>query len=434
MSPLVAGAIGLAIMILLLISGMPLGVVMALVGMAGFAYLVPGPAVFEMAMSSAYGSIASYDLTVIPLFVLMGEIAFYSGISGSLYSVANKWVGSVSGGLAMATIWACAGFAAICGSSMASAATMATVSLPEMKRNRYSPALATGAVAAGGTLGVLIPPSTGFIIYGIITQTSIGKLFISGIAPGILLVILFSITIFIQSRLDPCVGPPAPKTTFKEKIYSLPQLVDVLILFILVMGGLFIGFFTPTEAAAVGAFLTLLLSVVRRRLNWQGFVNSFVDTALTTGMIFFILIGAMIFNKFLAVSTIPAEAASFISGLHVSHLVVLLLILIVYIILGCLLDTLAMILLTTPIFFPVVMALGYDPILFGVLVVIEIEMGSITPPVGMNVFIVAGVAKDIPMQQIFKGIFPFFVMMAVAMAFIIAFPQIALFLPGFMKY
>ncbi len=434
MSNLAVGTIGVILMVLLLVSKIPIGLVMALVGFAGFAYLVSPNAALEMMASTCYGTMADYGLTVIPLFILMGEFASNSGITKELYATSNKWMGHIPGGLAIATIWACAGFAAVCGSSVASAATMGTVTIPEMKKYCYAPPLRTACVVAGGTLGILVPPSVGFIIYGIITNTSIGKLFVAGIIPGILLASMFTIIIYAQVRINPSLAPEATaKVSFIKKLSSLKGSIDMLIVFIFVMGGLFVGFFTPTEAGAMGAFFTLALSLVRRRINFKGITKSLFSTASTTGMIFLITIGAMVFSRFLALSTLPTEVAKWVGNLSLSPVIILIIMLLMYLILGCILDTLAMILLTIPIFFPVITTLGFDQLWFGVLVVIMAEVGLITPPIGMNVYVIAGVAKDVPLGTIFKGSYPFALIMLGFVGLIIVFPSIATFLPAFMK-
>ena len=432
MNPITVGIIGIVVMITLLMFRVWIGAAMMLVGLVGFAVLSSVRTALEMAAVTAYGTMADYNFTVVPLFVLMGEIAYNAKISSDLYTTANKWIGQLRGGLAMATVWACAGFAAICGSSVAAAATMGTVTLPEMEKHGYDESLRAGSVAAGGTLGILIPPSMGFIVYGIITNVSIGSLFIAGIIPGIILATLFTISITIQTRINPKLAPIAEKSTWKEKFLSLTGLLDMLILFILVIGGLFVGIFTPTEAGAVGAFGAIALSLIRRRLTLKGFTNAIMETALTTGMVFFILIGAMIFNRFLAISSIPAFLSEWVGNLPFPPVGILIVILCIYLVLGCIIDSMAMILLTIPIFFPVAMAIGFDPLWFGVITVIAMEMGLITPPVGMNVYVVSGVARGIPLQVIFKGIFPFLIMMVIMILILIIFPEIATFLPKYM--
>jgi tripartite ATP-independent transporter DctM subunit len=375
----------------------------------------------------------SYSLTVIPLFILMGQIAFHAGISRRLYDSAYTFLGHFPGGLAMATIGACAGFAAICGSTNAAAATMATVALPEMKRYKYSMELATGSVAAGGSLGILIPPSVIFIVYGIMTEQSIGKLFAAGILPGILLSILFILTIYIRVRIKPMLGPPGPKTSLREKLQSLSGVIEMLLIFGLVMGGLFKGFFTPTEAGAAGAFITLMLAVGRRHISWEKFLVAIWESVRISCMVLVIVAGATVFGHFLAVTRIPYILADWVAGLPLPPWAIMGLIISIYLIGGCFMDSLAMILLTIPIFYPVAVNLGYDPIWFGVIIVLITEMGVITPPVGVNVYVVSGVAKDVPLEVIFKGILPLLGALIVCNIILIIFPQIALFLPSLMR-
>lgn len=432
MSPTIIGIIGIVVLFSVLLSRMPVGLVLTLVGFLGFSSLVTLEAGVSLLGNQPFTIAADYGLTVVPLFVLMGQFAFYSGISERLYGAAHKVMGHFRGGLAMASIVACALFAAICGSSVATAATMGSVSLQEMKKYNYDPKLATGSVAAGGTLGILIPPSVAFIIYGIITEQSISKLFLAGIFPGVLLAVLFIITIYVITRFNPNLGPEAPRAKLKEMVISLHGIVEALALFALVMGGLFVGFFTPTEAGAIGALGALAIALARRRLSWQGFIAALNDTLRITAMIFVIIIGAMIFSRFLAVTQIPAVLAGVISGLPLPPLFIIAGIIIIFLLGGCFLDGPALILIFTPIFFPVVNALGINPIWFGVIVVIMTEMGLLTPPVGLNVYTISGVAKDVPLEDIFRAIFPFLIPMIVCVIILMFFPQIALFLPGLM--
>ncbi|MEA3470841.1 MAG: TRAP transporter large permease [Thermodesulfobacteriota bacterium] len=432
MSPTVTGIIGIVALFLFIFSRMPVGFVMVIIGFVGFGTLVSFDASMNLIAKDIYSVFGSYNLTVIPLFVLMGQLAYHSGISKRLFDAAYKFIGHWPGGLAIATIGACAGFAAICGSTNATAATMAAVTLPEMKRYNYKPELATGVVAAGGSLGILIPPSVIFIVYGILTEQSIGKLFVAGILPGILLTTLFVLTIVIWTSLRPELGPRGPKVTFREKIESLSGLVETLILFILVMGGLFVGFFTPTEAGAVGAFGTLILAVARRNLSWKGFVTSLFETTRISCMILVIVAGATIFGHFLAVSRIPFDIANWIATFQLPNYVIMLFIILIYFIGGCFIDSLALIMLTVPIFYPVITYLGYDPIWFGVVIVLITQIGVITPPVGINVYVVSGVARDVPLETIFKGVMPLLLALIIGTLLLIPFPQIALFLPGLM--
>lgn len=433
MDPTTVGVIGLVVLVIALFSRMPVGFVMALIGFLGFSYLVSLEGGLRLFAKDIFVIFGSYSLTVIPLFILMGQIAFHAGISRRLYDSAYTFLGHFPGGLAMATIGACAGFAAICGSTNAAAATMATVALPEMKRYKYSMELATGSVAAGGSLGILIPPSVIFIVYGIMTEQSIGKLFAAGILPGILLSILFILTIYIRVRIKPMLGPPGPKTSLREKLQSLSGVIEMLLIFGLVMGGLFKGFFTPTEAGAAGAFITLMLAVGRRHISWEKFLVAIWESVRISCMVLVIVAGATVFGHFLAVTRIPYILADWVAGLPLPPWAIMGLIISIYLIGGCFMDSLAMILLTIPIFYPVAVNLGYDPIWFGVIIVLITEMGVITPPVGVNVYVVSGVAKDVPLEVIFKGILPLLGALIVCNIILIIFPQIALFLPSLMR-
>jgi tripartite ATP-independent transporter DctM subunit len=433
MTPVAAGLAGFLLLVLFMFARIPVGFVMTLVGFLGFGLLTSWGASLNLLARDFFSVLSSYNLTVIPLFILMGQLAHYTGISGRLFNAANKFLGHLPGGLAIATIGACAGFSAICGSTSATAATMASVALPEMKKYRYDPALATGVVAAGGSLGILIPPSTIFIVYGIMTEQSVGKLFMAGILPGILLSLLLIATIVVWTLLRPELCLRAPKATLRERIASLPGMIETFLLFILVMGGLFIGFFTPTEAAGIGAFGTLAIALIGRNLSWTSFVRSLNETTRISCMILVIVAGATVFGHFLAVTTIPSEIGSWVSGLQLPPPVVIGLIVLIYLLLGCLMDSLAMIMLTIPVFYPVVMALGYDPIWFGVVIVLVAEMGVITPPIGINVYVVSGVARDVPLPVIFRGTLRMLIAMFLTVLLLILFPGLALYLPGLMK-
>ena len=403
---------------------------MALVGLLGFGYLVSPEAALNIIAKDFYTVFSSYGLTVVPLFVFMGQILFYAGISRKLYDAGNAWLGHYKGGLAMATVGACACFSAICGSTNATAATMATVALPEMKRLKYRDELATGVVAAGGSLGILIPPSVIFIVYGIMTEQSIGKLFMAGIFPGILLAALFILTIYIWVSINPQMAPRIQKQSLQAKVRSLTGLIEVIILFVIVMGGLFIGVFTPTEAGAVGALGGVVIPLVRRQLTWQGFLQALYSSTMTTCMILMIVAGATVFGHFLAVTTIPSVLSSWVVSLPLPSWAVMIVVMFFFFIGGCFMDALGMILLTIPIFFPVAIALGYDPIWFGVVIVLVTELGVITPPVGINVYVVSGIAKDVPLEIIFKGAIPFVLTLLAYLVLMVLFPQIALFLPN----
>jgi len=411
---------------------MPVGFTMAIVGFTGFASLVTFDAATSMAVNDIFSSFGSYNLTVIPLFVFMGQVAFHAGISGRLFNAAYKIMGHWRGGLAMATVGACAGFAAICGSTNATAATMASVALPEMKKYNYKPELATGVIAAGGSLGILIPPSVIFIVYGIMTEQSIGKLFISGIIPGIILSVMFCATIWIWTYLKPDLGPRGPKTTPREKFFALIGVAETLIIFIAVIGGMFVGIFTPTEAAAVGAFATLVLALAGRNLSWGGFLQSLAETTRISCMILVIVAGATIFGHFLAITRIPFDIAGWIADLQWPPYAVMMMIILIYLIGGCFLDALALIMLTVPIFYPVVLQMGYDPIWFGVIIVLVTQMGVLTPPVGVNVYVVSGVARDVPLHVIFRGAMPLLLAIILLTLILIPFPEIALWLPRLM--
>ncbi|WP_462271385.1 TRAP transporter large permease [Desulfobacter sp.] len=437
MSPVVAGIVGIAVMIIMFMTQMPVAFVMALVGFIGFSIMTSPDAGLVLLSRNIYETFASYDLTTIPLFILMGQLGFNSGISKRLYSAGYKFLGSVRGGLAMATVTACTAFGAVCGSSPATAATMATVGLPEMKRFNYDDALATGSVASGGGIGMIMPPSVVLIIYGILTEQSIGQLFVAGIFPALLVTMLFISAVFITCLIDENAGPAGEKFSWAERFKALLGLSETLMIFALVVGGIFYGLFTPTEAASVGAFGVLLIAVIKRQLTWKGFVKSLMETLTTSCMVLMLIAGAVIFGKFLAVTRIPFEIASWVSGLNMAPALVIAVIIFIYFMGGCFMDALAFVTLTVPIFFPVVMELGYDPIWFGIIIVMVTEMGVITPPVGINVYVVYGVAKNVlshnvALEKIFKGITPFLIALIIGVIILIAFPAIILFLPHLM--
>ncbi|MFH2064165.1 MAG: TRAP transporter large permease [Pseudomonadota bacterium] len=433
MTPTLIGIIGILILMVLIFLETPVGFAMAIVGLGGFGYIISFDAALNMLAKDLFDVFGSYNLTVIPLFILMGQVAFHAGISSRLFHAAYKFMGHWPGGLAIATIGACAGFSAICGSTNATAATMASVTLPEMKKYGYKDSLATGVVAAGGSLGILVPPSVIFIIYGIMTEQSIGKLFMAGILPGILLTILFILAILIWTTIKPELAPRGPAADLKDKIRSLYGLIETILLFIMVMGGLFLGLFTPTEAGAVGAFGTIIISMLRRKIDFSGLVQSLLETTRISCMILVIVAGATVFGHFLAITRIPFDIANWVSGLSLPPYAIMGLIILVYLAGGCFIDALALIMLTVPIFYPVIDSLGYDPIWFGVVIVLVTQIGVITPPVGINVYVVNSVARDVPLQTIFKGVIPLLIALLVATVLLIPFPQIATFLPGLMK-
>jgi tripartite ATP-independent transporter DctM subunit len=428
MSVTAIGIIGIIILVTMFFTQMPVAFVMALVGFLGFSHLVAVDASLSLLAKDFFQIFSSYNLTVVPLFIFMGQIAFHSGIGRS--DAAYKFMGRMPGGLAMATIGACAGFSAICGSTIATATTMAAVSLPEMKRYGYDSKLATGSVAAGGSLGILIPPSTIFIVYGIMTEQSIGSLFAAGIFPGILLAGLFIATIYIAVSFNPSLASRGPKVGLKQKLIGLLGILEMLAIFILVMGGLFMGFFTPTEAAAVGAFAILALSVFRKQLTRRRLLQALVETTRINCMVMVIIAGATVFGHFIAITRIPFNLAEWVGGLPLPVWAILVLIMFVYLLGGMFMDGLAFLLLTVPIFYPVVMKLGYNPIWFGVIIVLLTEMAAITPPVGINVYSVSGVATDVPLETIFRGVLIFIFPLAICIIILIWFPQIALFLPS----
>lgn len=431
MSPTATGYIGIVVLLLILFSRVPIGAGMALVGFLGFAYLNGLEPALGLIKQVPFEIFAQYNLTVVPLFILMGAFALTAGLSQDLYRMANNWLGHLRGGLAMATVGACGFFAAISGSSVATAATMATVALPEMRKYNYDPALATGCIAAGGSIGILIPPSVILIIYGIIAEQSIGKLFLAGFFPGILEAVFYILTIALMVKLNPKLGPRGEHIVFRKKAAALLKVWEVILLFVCVIGGIYTGIFTPTEAAGVGAFGAFFFALVRRRLSWQNFSNSLVDTTKNTGMIFIILMGAMILGYFLAITRLPFEMANIVSNLPVNRYVILILILFILAALGCVMDSMAIVLLTVPIFFPVIMQLDFNPIWFGILVVRVTEMGLITPPVGLNIYIIKGIS-NVPMGTIFRGVIPFIFADILHIALLLAFPQISLFLPSMM--
>jgi tripartite ATP-independent transporter DctM subunit len=434
MSPAAAGIVGIGLLISLFLLRMPVAFAMALVGLVGFAYLTTPEAALSLLSRDIFDTFSSYPLSVIPMFILMGNFAFASGISQRLYKTTYAWIGHRRGGLTMATVFACAGFGAICGSSTATAATMGKIALPEMKKYNYDDTLATGTVAAAGTLGILIPPSTVLIVYGILTEESIGKLFVAGILPGILLTIFFAATVAILCWRNPAIGPPGAPTTWNEKLRAITGIIEALILFLLAIGGLFAGLFSPTQAGAIGAGGALLIGLVRRKLSWRTFIGAGKEGLRTSCMVIFIITGAVIFGHFMAVSRIPFMLADWLGGLPIHPMAIMAAIIFIYFIGGFFMDAMGLIVVTIPIFFPIVMKLGFDPIWFGVIIVLVGEMGVITPPVGVNVFVIKGIAPDVPLVRIFKGIFPFLAALIIVTIILVIFPQIATFLPSLVSY
>lgn len=432
MSPELIGLIGIGILLVLFALRMLVGVSMLMVGFLGYCYLASPKAGLTKLGIDPFVTASNYSLSVVPLFILMGMILSYGGLGRDLYRAVDTWLGHLRGGMAMATIGACAGFAAVSGSTTATAATMATVALPEMKRYGYKDSLATACVAAGGTLGILIPPSIILILYGIITLEPIGKLLIAGILPGILQTILFMGTVYIQVRRNPDIAPLRAEAAFSEKLTSLKKVWPVLAIFILAVGGIYLGVFTPTEAGAVGAFGAFIFSMAAGHLNKDSLVGALDQAARTTAMIFLIVIGATVFGQFLAVTKIPFELSAFVAGLGISRYLIMAIILFLFIALGCFMEGIAILVLTMPIIHPLIIDLGFNGVWFGVIIIIMLNIGLVTPPVGLNVYITAGVAKDVPLQTIFRGVIPLWLAMIVCAALLVAFPQIATFLPNLM--
>ncbi len=425
-----AAIVALITLLVLAFLKVPIAFAMGAIGFIGVSYLTNIGSGLTFLATRTFTVVYSYDLCVIPLFVLMGMYALYSGLSRNLYDSAYHWLGHQPGGLAMASIGACAAFSAICGSTIATAGAMGAVSLPEMKRFNYSPALATGCLAAGGSLGILIPPSTILIIYGLVAQQSIGRLFVAGFLPGILLAILFIITIYIICRINPNLGPRGIKSSAKEKIGALGGLLPVIVLFLIVIGGIYRGIFSPTEGAAIGAFGAFIIMLARRTLTLRNFLLSITDTVQTTGMTMIIVVGGTMLGSFIAMTGIPVTIVDIVEQLEVSRYLIFASIMLIYLAAGCLMDSLTLLILLVPLVLPLIVAIGFDPIWFGIIAVLQTEMGAVTPPMGINVFVISGVAKDIPLEVIFRGMVPFLIAMIICLIILTAFPSIVTFLPN----
>lgn len=429
----IVGIIGiLVLLIVLFVFGMPVGFAMAVVGFCGFAYVVSFNAAVNMIAADLWTTFSKYGLTVIPLFILMGYLAFNAGIAERLYDAAYKWMGHWRGGLAIATIGADELFAAICGSNTATAATMGAVALPQMDKYNYDTRLSSGTVVTGGTLGTVMPPSVVLIIIGLQTEQSIVELFLAGILPAIVLGLMFVATIFLLCRIYPNFGPAGPKTPFKEKLRSLLGVIEAITIFVLVIGGLYTGFFTPTEAGAVGVFFTFIVSALARRLTWKGLLHSFENTLRISCMVFMLVTGAIIFGRFLAVTRLPFIIADFAAGLPVSPYAILMIVLLIYLIGGCFMDSLGFLVLTIPIFFPLGIALNFNPIWYSILLTMVTTMGAITPPVGVNIYVVKALAPDVKLATIFKSVSFFLVACVISIIILIIFPQLALVIPNLM--
>jgi tripartite ATP-independent transporter DctM subunit len=427
-----AGLFGIVAMLLMLLMRLPVAFTMFLVGFFGIAFLNGWNSAWSLLASETFTLASSPELIVIPLFIFMGNIASKSGMSSKLFDAAYAIVGSMRGGLASATILGCGGFAALSGSSVASALTMGKVALTEMDRFDYHKRLSSGVVAAGGTLGILIPPSTGFVIYAILTEQSIGRLFLAGILPGVLLTLLFILIITFICTIDPKYGPSGPETSLSEKMFALRNAAPIFLVVLVTIGGMYAGIFSPVEASAVGAVTVLILALINGSISINNVFEASRDAVVTTATVMLILIAAHLINPFIALSNLPDLAEEILLSFNFGTYGTLILILFIYLILGCFLEGFAMLVLTLPIFFPIIQTLEIDPIWFGVLVVITLEMGLISPPVGINVFIVKSVARDTELADIFRGVLPFWCMMLLCIGILITFPQISLMLPNTM--
>jgi C4-dicarboxylate transporter, DctM subunit len=429
------GLIGLAAMLVIAFLRVPIALAMGIVGIVGYAYMRDWnfTTAFAVAQTKIYETGRNYTLSVVPLFILMGNFVTRAGMSHELFRAAYAFVGHLKGGLAMATILACAGFGAICGSSIATAATMAKVAYPSMKRFGYSDRLATGAIASGGTLGIMIPPSTIMVIYGVFTETNIGKLFAAGVLPGILGATLLCLAVRYVTWRDPNAGPPGERSHWKGRWKALKDVWVVAFLFLFVMGGLYGGLFTATEGAGMGAFGAMVFALWRRALTWRTLYAALVESARTSAMLFMILIGALMFADFINITSMPADLKSFVTRFELSPIMVVATICVIYVLLGTAMEELSMVLLTLPVFFPVIVHLGYDPVWFGVLIVVVVEIGLISPPVGMNLFVLKTLLPNVPTTTVFRGVMPFMLADCVRFALLVAFPAISLWLPSLMR-
>lgn len=429
MDPITVGWLALAGLFVLLILTVPIGVAMGLSGLVGISAIIGWDPAFALFGQTIVETIITYDLSIIPLFVLMGAVASRSGLSGELYRAFYAWFGPRRGGLALSTIASCGAFSAICGSSVATAATMTRVAVPEMKKFRYADSLSTGSVAAGGIIGILIPPSVVMVLYGVLTQTSIGDLFIAGLLPGLLTIAGFMLVISIVTSRKPDLGPAGDPTDLQDKLTAVASTWPILLLFVLIIGGIYLGVFTPTEASGVGAMGAMVIAALRRRLNVGTLFAALKETMMTTAMIFVVLIGAVTLNNLMVFSGIASGLSDYVTGLALPPLATMAVILLIYLVLGCFLDALAMILLTVPIFFPIVSSLGFDPVWFGIIVVMVVELGLITPPIGMNIFVIKGMMPAVPLSTIYVGVLPFVIAQILLILFIFAFPDLVLWLP-----
>ena len=426
-------SIGLLAMLILAFARVPLAIAMGLVGFAGLWWMRGLNPALASVTSTVYEAGFEYTLSVVPLFILMGNFVTRAGMSRELYRAAYTLVGHFRGGLAMATVMACAGFGSVCGSSIATAATMTKVAYPSMKDHGYSGQLAAGAIAAGGTLGILIPPSTILVIYGLVTETSIGKLFAAGMVPGLLAVVMMCLTISFLTWRDPSSGPAAERSSWTERMDAMKDVWAVAVLFVIVMGGIYGGVFTTTEGAGIGAFGAFIIALLRKSLNWSVTLDILIESARTTGMLFMILVGALVFANFVNFTTLPTDLKNLVSTHNISPVAVMIAICAIYVVLGAAMEELSMVLLTLPVFFPLVVSLGFDPVWFGIIIVLVVMIGLISPPVGMNMFVVRNMLPELSTGTIFKGVLPFVYTLVAVLALMVAFPQIALFLPQMLK-
>jgi len=431
MNEMLVGITGLVVLLLLFATGIELGFAMALIGFVGFGYLNGFESALNLLSRDVYDVITSYGFTVFPLFILMGQIGFNAGIAVRLYGAAHKFVGHIPGGLAMATVMGATGFKAICGSSAATSATFASVAIPEMDRYGYDRRLSTGIVATVGTLGVIIPPSVTLIIFGIITEQSIGRLFVAGILPGLIIALFFLGIIYGWAKINPAVAPKSERSTWGERIRSLPEVVWVLLVFLLVVGGIMEGFFTPTEAGGVGTFAVLLLALVKRDMTWKRYVTSVKEALRTAIMVLMLVAGSSILGHFIAITNIPQNIADLVVALPLNRYLILILICIIYEIGGSFIDDLTFMILATPIFYPAVLKLGFDPIWFGILLGVVLMIGVVIPPVAICVFVVKNITKE-SMGTIYKGVTPFLISLGLMWIMLLLFPQLALWLPSLM--
>lgn len=432
MSNFVIGMIGTAILLVLILMGMNIGMAMLTVGFVGYWVVVNFKGAFSVLCTVPSAQASNYSMIVIPLFVLMGNFAYRANLSAGLYTFSKRWLSRVPGNLAAATVAACAGFGAICGSSPATCATMSVVSLPEMRKEGYDDRLSTGSIAIGGTLGIMIPPSTPMILYAVLTSSSIGALFAAGIVPGILIAVLCILTIVLLCKLRPGYAPPSSKCSWKLRFQAFKGIIGVVVLFAIVLGGIFTGWFSVCQSAAVGAFLACLLCIPSKTFSWKTIHESLAECTRTFAMTFLMVIGAAVYGSFLTITNLPATLAASIASANLPKYLVIVLITLIYIFLGMMMDELPMMMLTVPIFYPVITGMGYSDIWFGIYIIIAMEFGALTPPVGMNCFIIKSVAKDISLGTVYRGIVPFVITLCVALAIITVLPDIVTFLPTLM--